>query len=41
MPCVMLRMIEYLSACLARLGSNSLMRMPATFVAIGLSNGPQ
>ena len=37
----MLRMIEYLSACLASSGSNWPMRMPATLVAIGLFSGPQ
>src|SRR5512146_813176 len=37
----MLRMMEYLSACLASRGSNSQMRMPSTLVAIGLSRGPQ
>ena len=37
----MLRMMEYLSACFASIGSSSPMRMPATFVAMGLFSGPQ
>ena len=37
----MLRMMEYLSACLASSGSSSQIRMPGTLVAIGLLSGPQ
>ena len=37
----MLRMIEYLSACLASSGSSSQILMPSTLVAMGLSKGPQ
>ena len=40
-PWVMLRMMEYLPACLANKGSNSPTRRPSTAVRIGLSSGPQ
>src|SRR5690348_984781 len=37
----MLRISEYLSACLAKSGINSEMRMPDTFVSMGLLSEPQ
>ena len=37
----MLRMIEYLSACLANRGNDSLIRIPGTLVSIGCFSGPQ
>src|ERR1035441_3259318 len=40
-PCVMPRMREYLSACLASSGRSSEMRMPLTLVAMGGFKGPQ
>ena len=37
----MLRMMEYLSACLASKGSISPILIPGTLVGIGLLHGPQ
>src|SRR5512146_2406639 len=37
----MLRIMEYLSACLASNGSSSPIRIPSTLVGMGLSSGPQ
>ncbi len=37
----MLRIIEYLSACLASIGSSSPIRIPDTLVSIGAFIGPQ
>ena len=40
MPCVRLRMTEYLSACPARSGNSSQRARPSTVVAMGLPSGP-
>jgi hypothetical protein len=40
-PCVMLRMIEYLSACVASIGISCPTLTPSTFVGSALVSGPQ